>query len=114
MLELGLPADTVCDAAIDDFISKVLTQASSSEELCAAVISHFNGILHISPSLREAVAYAMIDNPHLANTFRISIVNHLRQSDAIDEAEREKLLNTIETGQDNRRFKRMKIVNQDE
>ncbi len=58
--------------------------------------------------------YAMIDNIHLNHEFRSIIVYHLRKTDVIDEAEKEKLLQTIQTGQDNRRFKRMKVAHNDE
>lgn len=110
-LKLALPTTTICNDAIQDLMDKVLSTAACSPELCTALIHYMKGILCIAPFMREVMVYCILDNTYLDKDFRINIVKKLSN---LDEEEREKLLQAIETGKDTRRFKRMKVSHNDD
>lgn len=106
-LKMALPEEKASNELIQDLMDKVLSTEGCSRELCTAVLHHCKDILSIHPCMQEALLYSMIDNTHLDKAFRTQIV---RECPLLDAEEKEKLLHTIATGQDIRRFKRMKIA----
>lgn len=105
-LELLLPAKTVTNEDIQDLTDRVLSTEGCSEALCTALMRYCKGLMPIAPSMREAMVYGIIYNVHLDKDFRKKLVGIL----SIDETEKAKLISAIETGQDIRRFKRMKVA----
>ncbi len=106
-LTLALPAEKVSHDTLYDLMDQVLSKAGCSQELCVALIHYLKGMMHIAPSVREAMVYCMIDNTYLDQDFRKNIVTKLSTLDA---EEKQKLLRAIDIGEDTKRFKRMKVT----